>query len=100
MVVQKDNLGLIFKALGEINRREILAFLTMMERPMGVMEIASRFNITFQAVSKHLKVMEQSGLVVRHIKGRQHKFTINPQPVREAQAWLNQYLSYWSRKED
>jgi len=60
-----------------------------------VTELAQPFAMSLPAVSKHLKVLESAGLVVRTIDGRIHRCSLAPEPLREAEQWLVSYRSFW-----
>jgi DNA-binding transcriptional ArsR family regulator len=51
--------------------------------------------MSLNAVSKHVMVLERAGLVRREVVGREHRLTLNPQPLRRASAWLNHYEEFW-----
>jgi DNA-binding transcriptional ArsR family regulator len=98
MVEQVVDISLIFKTLSDATRRQILEQITHAGKPLGVLEMAASYDMSFQAVSKHLKVLEESGLIVRVIEGRKHSFVINPTPMQQAQAWMATYLHHWNNQ--
>jgi DNA-binding transcriptional ArsR family regulator len=87
-----------FHALAHPVRRQILARLA--ERRTTVLDIASRFEISLNGVSKHLKVLEEAGLIAREIKGREHYCSLRPQPLQEAGAWIDFYRPFWEQRLD
>ena len=87
-----------FSALANATRRALLARLA--EGEATVNELAAPFNLTLPAVSKHLKVLERAGLVVR---GRQAQFrpcALDAQPLREVSSWAEQYRPVWEDRFD
>ena len=87
-----------FHALAHPIRRQILARLTA--RRATVLDIAAPFDISLNGVSKHLKVLEQAGLITREIKGRQHYLTLQPERLQEAGSWIDYYRAFWEQRLD
>jgi len=77
-------------------RRAILGMLAGGEVTVGT--LADRFPITFNGVSKHVKVLEQAGLVRRKVRGREHWLRLNPAPLRDASRWLEHYRQFWDSR--
>jgi DNA-binding transcriptional ArsR family regulator len=75
-----------FEVLAEPTRRQIVAFLSEGEAPVG--EIASQFNSTVSAVSQHLKVLRDAGVVVVRRQAQQRFYALNSAALAEAAAWL------------
>jgi len=93
-----DHLSATFAALADPTRRAILARLSLGEAT--VTELAEPFDMSFPAVSKHLKVLERAGLVVR---GRDAQFRprrLQPEPLREIDKWLETYRAMWDERLD
>ena len=88
----------VFSALGDPTRRAILQALA--QRPATITEIAKPFPVSLNAISKHVMVLEQAGLVRREIKGREHHCRIDPRPLREANGWLERYRQFWDMRLD
>lgn len=63
-------------------------------------EIAEPFNMSLNAVSKHLKVLEQAGLIQRTKIGRDHVIAFDPTPLKEVAKWVHGYEKFWSEKLD
>jgi DNA-binding transcriptional ArsR family regulator len=78
----------VFDAIADPTRRDILAVLV--EQPAGVEEIAARFPISRPAISRHLKLLLQAGLVARRESGRSNIYRIEPEPLEAVRAWMNQ----------
>ena len=96
--MSSDRLSLTFSALADPTRRAILARLSTGEA--SVTELAEPFDMSFPAVSKHLKVLERAGLVER---GRDAQFRprrLQPAPLRDVDAWLEDYRRMWTETLD
>ncbi len=63
-------------------------------------EIAEPFNMSLNAVSKHLKVLEQAGLIRRRRLGRDHVIAFEPNPLKEVARWINTYERFWRKHLD
>jgi DNA-binding transcriptional ArsR family regulator len=87
-----------FHALAHPIRRAILAQLA--GRSATVLEIADRFDISLNGVSKHLKVLEQAGLIRRQIQGRTHHCSLEAARLREAGIWISHYRPFWEGRLD
>jgi DNA-binding transcriptional ArsR family regulator len=86
----------IFSALADGSRRQILTMLT--EKEMHVNGIAERFKFSRPAVSKHLKILQESRLVKSRRKGREHYYRLNAAPLNEVYKWLEHYSRFWDEK--
>ena len=84
-----------FAALADPTRRAILARLSKGEA--SVNEIAEPFDITLPAVSKHRKVLEQTGVVTREVEGRTHRLSLELDALREAAEWMDRQRALWGR---
>jgi DNA-binding transcriptional ArsR family regulator len=84
----------VLEALSEPSRRQIVAFLADGEAPVS--EIASQFNSTISAVSQHLKVLRQAGLVLVRPQAQQRFYALNPKALAEAAAWLMRMGGFWT----
>jgi DNA-binding transcriptional ArsR family regulator len=97
-MVQEQKLDLIFHALSDATRRAVLRQLAAGESRIG--DLAEPFDMSFNAVSKHVKVLEDAGLITRRVEGRAHVCSLAPQPLRAADEWLRFYESFWSVRFD
>lgn len=61
-----------------------------------VTELAKRHDMSFPAVSKHIRVLEHARLVTRKVDGRVHRFTLSPEPLKAAEQWLSHYRTFWT----
>ncbi len=85
-------------AMADPTRRAILARLCAGEA--RVTEIAAPFDMSLNAVSKHVKVLEGAGLVRRKVRGREHWLSFEGEPLREAGAWIEHYRKFWEMRLD
>lgn len=86
----------VYAALADPTRRQILGVLADGETNVG--NLAERFPITLNGVSKHVKVLERAGLVERTVQGREHRLRLNAEPLREAAMWLEHYRTFWDNR--
>jgi DNA-binding transcriptional ArsR family regulator len=86
-------LDAVFSALSDPTRRAILARLT--EGDANVAELAAPFAMSQPAVSRHLKVLEQAGLITRSRRATARLSHLEAEPLREATAWLSDYREFW-----
>ena len=90
-----DPLSLVFGALADPTRRAIL--LRLADGEATVAELAEPFAISQPAVSKHLKVLENAGLVYRSRRATARLSHLEAEPLREATAWLARYRDFWDQ---
>jgi DNA-binding transcriptional ArsR family regulator len=93
-----DRLSATFHALADPTRRAILARLA--DGPASVNEIAAPFSMSLPAVSKHLKVLEKAQLVSRGREAQWRPCTLEAAPLKDADAWIEQYRSMWEERFD
>ena len=93
-----EQLDLIFKALGDTTRRRILSMLA--EKEIRITDIAEPFDMSLNAVSKHLMVLEKAGLVKRTKDGRIHRCKMDPRPLEPALDLIQYYKSFWENQLD
>jgi DNA-binding transcriptional ArsR family regulator len=98
MGTREPVLDQVFGAIADPTRRAILAVLASGEANVG--SLARRFPISFNGVSKHVKVLERAGLVERTIHGREHRLRLKAEPLREAARWLEHYHAFWDTRLD
>jgi DNA-binding transcriptional ArsR family regulator len=92
------HLNTVFHALGDATRRQMLRELSDGERTVG--QLAEPFSISLAAASKHIKVLENAGLIRREVRGRTHLCRLDPGPLASAQAWLSFYERFWTGRLD
>lgn len=88
-----DRLSIIFAALADPTRRAILARLA--DGDATVTELAEPFSISLPAISRHLKVLEQAGLISRSRTAQWRSSSLEAEPLREATAWMEHYRRFW-----
>src|SRR6201987_835524 len=86
----------VFAALADPTRRSIIERLSRGEA--RVTEVAEPFRMSLNAVSKHIRVLEASGVVERHRKGRDHILSINTRSLDEVDGWIERTRGYWERR--
>lgn len=93
-----DQLSTVFSALADPTRRAILTRLT--KGDATVAELAAPFAVSQPAISQHLKVLEQAGLISRHRRATMRLSHLEAEPLREATVWLARYRDYWDESYD
>jgi DNA-binding transcriptional ArsR family regulator len=93
-----DTLSATFAALADPTRRAILARLASGER--SVTELAEPFDMSLPAVSKHLRVLEQAGLIVRGREAQWRPCRIEARPLKEVSDWAERYRRIWEGRLD
>src|SRR4051794_17588085 len=84
-----------FMTLAEPNRRRILDLLVERERPVG--ELVDALAVSQPAVSKHLRVLREAGVVESRVEAQRRVYRVRTEPLREIDAWLEPYRAMWSR---
>ena len=83
----------LFEILAEPNRRRVLDLLREQERTVG--ELVDALDMSQPAVSKHLRVLRDAGLVESRIDAQRRVYTLRPEPLTELDAWLAPYRKFW-----
>jgi len=83
----------VFRALADPTRREIISMLAGGARPIG--DIAGAFDVTRPAIAKHLRILEEGGLISVEVKGRERINRLNPHALKTAADWLNYFDRFW-----
>src|SRR5579871_4495089 len=91
-------LDAVFAALADPTRRAIIERLSRSEA--RVTEVAEPFDMSLNAVSKHIRVLEASGVIARHRKGRDHILSINTRSLDEVDGWIGRMRRYWDARLD
>jgi DNA-binding transcriptional ArsR family regulator len=94
-----SSLDLTFRALSDRTRRSMIHALARGEA-RSASELGRRFRSAQPTISKHLKVLEQAGLVERRIEGRVHRFQLRRQPLHDAEHWIARHQAFWTRAVD
>jgi DNA-binding transcriptional ArsR family regulator len=93
MVSGSGRLDAVFSALGDPVRRRIVERLA--RGPLSVGEIASGFSISQPAISRHVRLLEESGLLERQVLGRVHRCALSPAAMKAASGWIDKQRSFW-----
>jgi DNA-binding transcriptional ArsR family regulator len=93
-----DALDRVFSALADPTRRALLARLAAGEATVG--ELAQPFEMSFAAVSKHLRVLERAGLVSRGRDAQYRPARLDARPLAAVSAWVGDYAAFWSGSAD
>jgi len=86
----------VFQAIADPTRRQLLRLLADQEMP--VTAISSHFPISRTAVSKHLRILAEAGLVAERKVGRETRYRLEPEPLQELKEWLAYFERYWENK--
>jgi DNA-binding transcriptional ArsR family regulator len=88
----------VFEVLAEPNRRQLLELLRATERPVG--ELVAELGVSQPAVSKHLRVLRDAGLVEVRSKAQQRFYRVRLEPLRAVDEWLEPYRRLWESRLD
>ncbi|MFC3996424.1 ArsR/SmtB family transcription factor [Nocardiopsis sediminis] len=88
----------VFEVLAEPNRRRILDLLRVAERPVG--DIVAELGVSQPAVSKHLRVLRDAGLVQVRSDAQRRLYRVRTEPLRDVDAWLAPYRMLWESRLD
>jgi DNA-binding transcriptional ArsR family regulator len=88
----------VFDVLAEPNRRRILDLLLVEERPVGA--LVGELGISQPAVSKHLRVLREAGLLAVRVDAQRRFYRVCPEPLREVDDWLTPYRAAWADRLD
>jgi DNA-binding transcriptional ArsR family regulator len=96
--MSSDRLSLTFAALADPTRRAILAHLAKGEA--SVTELARHFEMSLPAISKHLKVLERAGLIVRSREAQWRPCRLEAEPLKDIADWIEEYRQFWEQNLD
>lgn len=88
-----------FEALAEPTRRRIVELLAEGEQ-LSAGEIASHFPTSRPGISRHLRVLNEHGLVIARVEGRRRLYSLDPTPLVEVDEWLQRYRGFWANRLD
>ena len=89
----EERLDAVFHALGDRTRRALLARLA--KAPAMITQLAQPFAMSLPAVSRHIRVLEEAGLIVRSDDGRVHRCSFEAAPLKSVEGWLRHYRRFW-----
>lgn len=93
-----NNMTTVLGAISHPSRRAIIAQLS--QGPARITEIAAPFDMSLNAVSKHIKVLEKAGLIHRNKRGRDHVIEFRGEPLRQVAGWVHEYERFWTERLD
>lgn len=96
MKEEKDPLDLVFMALADKTRREMVHRLA--NQPLTINELTKDLGMSLAAASKHIKVLENAKIVKRKVEGRQHTISLAPERLGIALDWVSIYRNFWHRR--
>jgi DNA-binding transcriptional ArsR family regulator len=88
----------VFEALANKHRREIIYVLSL--QPCSISQLAAMRALSLPAIHKHIKILENGGMVVRKKMGQSNFLTLNRKALRGLQDWLVQYQTHWGNEEE
>ncbi len=97
-IYDPQDLDDVFEALANKHRREIIHVLSL--QPSSISQLASMRGLSLPAIHKHIKVLENAGIIRRRKIGRTNFITLNRESLRGLQDWLMQYHTYWGSNEE
>jgi len=86
----------VFRAIADPKRRRILDLLRQGERPVG--DLVPHLGVSIGAVSQHLRVLRECGLVTQRKDGRHRRYSVSPEPLRAVVAWTAPYARFWKSR--
>ena len=92
----QDRITTLFKAIADPTRREIFHALVLATSALSITQISNQFDISRQGVTKHIKTLEEAGLVYIDAQGRESFCNANSKPLREVNKWLKYYEQFWN----
>ncbi|MGH1384275.1 ArsR/SmtB family transcription factor [Kordia sp.] len=91
----QDKITRVFKAIADPTRRDIFHALVIASSALSISQISNQFEITRQGVTKHIKTLEEAGLVHIESKGRERFCNANALPLKEINKWMKFYEQFW-----
>ncbi|AFY57023.1 putative transcriptional regulator [Rivularia sp. PCC 7116] len=88
----------VFQVIADPTRRAILDLLLTGEQP--VKQLAEPFAMSLPAISQHLQILCEAGLVEMRKSGRQRLYKLKPEPLKQVSLWLTNYEQFWEQKLD
>ncbi len=98
MVEYTLHIDAVFRSLADPIRRDILECVAQCEH--SVSELVARYDVSFAAISKHLRVLEDACLITKRKEGRKHMVSLAPEALRSADEYLEQYRQMWQSRYD
>ena len=98
LVEDSSVLDRTYAALADPTRRALLV--SLRSGDARISDLAAPMPMSFAAVSRHLGVLEDAGLVTREVRGREHWLTVRPEGLQRAESWIHEQSEFWSRRAD
>ncbi len=92
----QDKLTKLFKAVADPTRREIFHALVIATSALSISQISNQFDMSRQGITKHIKTLEEAGLVSIQINGRERYCNATPKPLKELHKWMAFYEGFWN----
>ena len=96
----QDNITKLFKAIADPTRREIFHALVLATSALSITQISTQFDMSRQGVTKHIKILNDAGLVNITEEGRNRFCFADPKPLKEVNKWMQFYAQFWDDKLD
>ena len=96
----QDKITKLFKAIADPTRRDIFHALVIATSALSITQISNQFEMTRQGVTKHIKTLEEAGLVNIESQGRERFCNANPKELQEVNKWMKFYVQFWDDKLD
>ena len=93
----QNNINKLFKAIADPTRREIFHALVVAVSALSISQISNQFDMSRQGVTKHIKTLEEAGLVLINTQGRERFCYPNAKPLKEVNKWLKFYEQFWDK---
>ncbi len=94
----QDKITKLFKAIADPTRRDIFHALVIATSALSITQIANQFDISRQGITKHIKTLEEAGLIYIDSQGRERFCNPNPKELKEVTKWLKFYEQFWDDK--
>ncbi|MEP1487612.1 MAG: metalloregulator ArsR/SmtB family transcription factor [Algibacter sp.] len=94
----QDKITRLFKAIADPTRRDIFHALVIATSALSITQISNQFEISRQGITKHIKTLEDAGLVDINIQGRERFCNANPKELKEVNKWIQFYSQFWDDK--
>ncbi|TXG36756.1 ArsR/SmtB family transcription factor [Seonamhaeicola maritimus] len=94
----QDKITKLFKAIADPTRRDIFHALVIATSALSITQISNQFEMTRQGVTKHIKTLQEAGLVHIVAYGRERFCNADPKPLKEVDKWLKFYSQFWDSK--
>ncbi|GAA4268401.1 ArsR/SmtB family transcription factor [Hyunsoonleella aestuarii] len=94
----QDKITKLFKAIADPTRRDIFHALVIASSALSITQISNQFEMSRQGVTKHIKTLEDAGLVFIESQGRERFCNANPKELQEVNKWLKFYNKFWDNK--